>query len=347
MARKLRLQFEGAIYHVTVRGNGRRSIFFDNSDRERLLKRLQESKDTYQARIFLYCLMGNHFHLLVETPLANISRFMQSVLTGYTVYFNLKHHRSGHLVQGRYGAVLVDGDEYLRRLSRYIHLNPVRTRQLRSESLATMRQCLRSYRWSSYHAYITPKYDGELVDRGPILAMEGRGVRAQVANYRRYVEAGLAADDEEFEALVKNSQRAIGDNGFLEWVDREYEKLKESMGSREDVSFRREVGRVPPGQILSIVAREFGESVEKLETQRYRSRARSVAARMLCKHAGLTQRQAAGVLGFGTSGPVSRQLRRLAEELADDTALARHVSRIEEAIKAGETSTPRKGKGKV
>ena len=91
MARKLRLQYEGAIYHVTVRGNGRRSIFTEDGDRERLLWRLSESRELYDVRIYLYCLMDNHFHLVAETPRANISRFMQSVLTGYTVYFNLKH----------------------------------------------------------------------------------------------------------------------------------------------------------------------------------------------------------------------------------------------------------------
>ena len=99
MARKLRLQFEGALYHVTVRGNGRRKIFLDDADRERLLWRLGESVELYGVRLYLFCLMDNHFHLLVETPRANISRFMQSVLTGYTVYFNRRHNSVGHLLQ--------------------------------------------------------------------------------------------------------------------------------------------------------------------------------------------------------------------------------------------------------
>ena len=154
MARKLRLQYDGAIYHITVRGNGRRRIFVEDTNRERFLWRLAESKEQYGVRVYLYCLMDNHFHLLVETPRANISRFMQSLLTGYTVYFNLRQRHSGHLMQGRYGAQLVEGDAYLHRLSRYIHLNPVHTREAKGWTVGQKRQWLRAYRWSSYRGYI-------------------------------------------------------------------------------------------------------------------------------------------------------------------------------------------------
>ena len=142
MARKLRLQYEGAIYHITVRGNGRRRIFMDDANRERFLWRLAESKEQYEVRIYLYCIMDNHFHLLAETPRANVSRFMQSVLTGYTVYFNLRQRHRGHLLQGRYGTQLVEGDAYLHRLSRYIHLNPVRTREAEDWTIQQKRDWL-------------------------------------------------------------------------------------------------------------------------------------------------------------------------------------------------------------
>lgn len=122
MARKLRVLYEGALYHVTFRGNARQTVFLNDEDKGRLLSRLAESAEAYQVRIHLYCLMENHVHLLVGTPRANLDRFMGSVLTGYTVYFNRRHNRVGHLMQGRYGAQLVEGDEYLLRLSRYIHL---------------------------------------------------------------------------------------------------------------------------------------------------------------------------------------------------------------------------------
>src|SRR5215831_9751891 len=125
MARLLRVPFPGAIYHVTVRGNERRLLFKDEADRKRFLSQLMESSQLHSARLYLVCLMPNHFHLLVETPCGNLSTFMARQLTAYAVYFNRRHQRVGHLTQGRYGAQLVEGNEYLLKLSRYIHLNPV------------------------------------------------------------------------------------------------------------------------------------------------------------------------------------------------------------------------------
>ena len=135
MPRQLRVQFPGAIYHVTIRGNGRDDIFVNDHDRERFLRRLAESLETYGVRLYLFCLMSNHVHLVLETPRGNLSRFMQSVETGYTVYYNFRHNRTGHVLQGRYGAKLVEGNEYLLNLSRYVHLNPVFIDKIKNLSL--------------------------------------------------------------------------------------------------------------------------------------------------------------------------------------------------------------------
>jgi REP element-mobilizing transposase RayT len=125
MARLLRVQFPGAIYHVSARGNERRLIFGDDRDRARFLAKLAESKELYSVRLFLVCLMPNHFHLLLGTPGGNLSQCLGRLMTAYSVYFNKGHHRAGHLTQGRFAAQLVEGNEYLLKLSRYIHLNPV------------------------------------------------------------------------------------------------------------------------------------------------------------------------------------------------------------------------------
>ena len=122
MARLLRVQFPGAIYHVTVRGNERQLIFRDDPDRGRFLERLAQSQELYSVRLYLVCLMPNHLHLLLETPRGNLSNFMARLVTAYTVYDNLRHHRVGHLTQGRYKARMVEGNQYLLKLSRYIHL---------------------------------------------------------------------------------------------------------------------------------------------------------------------------------------------------------------------------------
>ena len=150
MARKPRILIPGGLYHVTSRGNERQVVFRDDRDRLRFLERLADSLAVHDVRVFLYCLMPNHLHLLVETPKGNLDRFMGSLLTGYAVYFNLRHQRAGHLMQGRYGAQVVEGNEYLLKLSRYVHLNPVQVTEIRERSLTERIQILREYRWSSF-----------------------------------------------------------------------------------------------------------------------------------------------------------------------------------------------------
>lgn len=176
MARKLRVEYPGAIYHITHRGNGRRRIFNDDRDRERFLVRLAESADTYNIRVFMFCLMSNHVHLVCETPQGNISRFMQSLITGYTVYFNLKNKHCGHLFQGRFGAKLVEGDSYLLSLTRYVHLNPVFIAAVKKLPLQDRLARLNAWRWSSYQGYVDGTRALKFVEYGPVLAMvDGRG----------------------------------------------------------------------------------------------------------------------------------------------------------------------------
>jgi len=127
MARPLRVQYPNAVYHVTCRGNEQKPIFRDDIDRKTLLKKLVQSMDIYTVKLYSYVLMNNHFHLLLETPLGNLGEFMRRFNISYTGYFNYRHKRSGHLFQGRYKSILVDKESYLSILSRYIHLNPVRT----------------------------------------------------------------------------------------------------------------------------------------------------------------------------------------------------------------------------
>ncbi|MDY6972201.1 MAG: transposase, partial [Thermodesulfobacteriota bacterium] len=144
MARPLRIEFPHAFYHVTSRGNERKAIYKSQRDREKFLVYLKSATERYGAVIHLYCLMGNHYHLLVETPLGNLSQIMHHINGAYTTYFNIKRKRSGHLFQGRYRAILVDIDEYAKHLCRYVDLNPVR---------AGLSEDPENYRWSSCRYY--------------------------------------------------------------------------------------------------------------------------------------------------------------------------------------------------
>src|SRR3990172_2353035 len=162
MARQLRIEFNGAFYHITSRGNLRDDVFFEDRDREKFLEILSKTKERYSYLLHAYALMGNHYHLLIETPKANISQIMQNINTSYTVYVNRKYQRSGHLFQGRFKGIIVDKDEYLVTLSRYIHLNPVRAGIVEKPD---------DYRWTSYAVCIGKKVEKSLVDAADTLSL--------------------------------------------------------------------------------------------------------------------------------------------------------------------------------
>jgi len=153
MARPLRVEFAGAAYHVTARGNERRIIFRDDKDRQRFLETLGEACERFGLVVHAYCLMPNHYHLLAQTPRANLSRAIGWLQTTYCIRYNRRHHRCGHLVQGRFKAHLIEADAYARQLVRYVHLNPVRPRDRRKPIPSDRRAYLEKYLWSSHRAY--------------------------------------------------------------------------------------------------------------------------------------------------------------------------------------------------
>lgn len=140
MVRPLRLEFDGALYHVTSRGDRREDIYEDNHDRKIFLLLFAEVCDRYNWVCHAYCLMSNHYHLLIETPDGNLSKGMRQLNGVYSQRYNAKHGLVGHVFQGRYHAVLVDKDAYLKELVRYVVLNPVR---------AAMVQSVEQWRWSN------------------------------------------------------------------------------------------------------------------------------------------------------------------------------------------------------
>ncbi len=328
MARPLRIEYEGAVYHVAVRGNARQAILRDDADREHFVRVLAESAGSFGVRLYLYCLMSNHVHLVLETPRANLGRFMHRLQTAYTVYFNRRHRRVGHLVQGRYGAWLVERDAYLLRLSRYVHLNPVFVRSMRSRPLRERVSLLRQYPWSSYRSYIRPRGRLAFVDHGPVLAMVQPGRFGQAGAYRRFVEAGLADLDAAFIEAKTASRLCLGSQEFRDRVRLWYENLLHGQARPEDAAFRRAGRRVSAERILAVVCRELGLPQEGLLARRRDCLPRAVAARMLCDWGALTQRETAGVLGLGSGAAVSLQLRRLADELGSNPQLRKRVDRI-------------------
>ncbi len=141
MARKSRIEYERAFYHIISRGNQRRKVFKDEKDFQKYLTLLAFYKERYKYFLYAYVLMNNHVHLLIETRKNPLSKIIQGITQSYTMYFNRKYRTVGHLFQGRYKAILCDKEAYLFSLIKYIHLNPVRARIAKSAE---------EYRWSSY-----------------------------------------------------------------------------------------------------------------------------------------------------------------------------------------------------
>jgi len=332
MARQLRVEYPGAIYHVTVRSNGQEALFKTDGDRKYLLTRMGEAAERCQARVYLFCLMSNHFHLVVETPRGNLNGFMHGILTGYGVYFNWVHNRHGHVTQGRYGARLVSGDEYLLKLSRYVHLNPVKAGALADKPRVAKTAYLRAYSWSSYPAYIGKSPRNEFVDYDPMLSLMGGGKQTRPGKYRAFVEGGLEAADDDFLGELARSPRSIGNTKFREWVDTCYRDLLEQHGVQEDASFRQTGRNLGTDLILKAVVKQAGIGQEYLTERQRDATWRVVASWMLCKYGGRTQREVAGILGAKTGVAISCQLKKLRHILAVDAELRSQVEKIEKAL---------------
>ncbi|MGD2127593.1 MAG: transposase, partial [Desulfobacteraceae bacterium] len=221
--------------------------FADNRDKVKFLKILSATKDLYGVEVHAYVLMDNHFHLVAMTPEANLSAFMQRFNTAYTVYYNFRHQRSGHLYQGRYKAILVEADNHLLELSRYLHLNPVRVRQVANLAVKKKRDILRRYRWSSYRGYVHPTARDPLVTYTRILAMIGEtDDRESRQRYDKFVMSGISKEVAlSFWKGVKG-QSVLGSESFVDWVydsflssetkdDRELPAMKDLKGGPTSV----------------------------------------------------------------------------------------------------------------
>src|SRR5438552_10397864 len=206
MARPVRIEYPGAVYHVICRGNNRQAIFRDERDRTRYLEKLSFYCQDKSVDLLSYCLLGNHVHLMLETPQGNLSKLMQALQTSYTVSFNKRYRRSGHGFDQRYKALLVDKDNYLLQVSRYIHLNPVSARIVSRPQ---------DYRWSSYESYLKGKGIAGLKD-GMVLGYFVGDRKKQLAQYREYVEGVIGERQQRYEEPMATKQMFIGDEEFID-----------------------------------------------------------------------------------------------------------------------------------
>src|SRR6266498_2570679 len=208
MARKPRVHFPGALYHVMARGNQGQAIFTDDADRRRYLDLLQESQRRHNYRVYAYVLMGNHIHQLIQIGQTPLAKVMQNILFRYTRYWNAKYKKIGHLFQGRYKAILCDKGNYLLELIRYLHLNPVRSKLVQDPD---------RYPWSSHAAYLA-RTGTKWIAVDEVLPLFAKRPAQAISAYRRFVRDGLQLGhrDDLYEVI---EQTYLGDEQFVENVE--------------------------------------------------------------------------------------------------------------------------------
>lgn len=317
MARPLRITFPGAFYHVTSRGNEGRTVFKSRRDREKFAQYLASASQRYKAVIHVYCLMDNHYHLLVETPLGNLPQIMHHINGAYTTYFNLKRKRSGHLFQGRYKAILVAIDEYAKELSRYIHLNPVRAKLVETPE---------KYDWSSYKFYIGKQKSPIWLYTNFILSYFGAQISDAQKGYESFVNALTNAHDKRLLEEVVGST-LLGSAEFIASIKDSY------LAGREPDK------NLPALRELSDTAsmEDIFDEVESVAGED-RSLARDIKLYLCRRYTGTKLKDIGKHFGIGESG-VSKAYGRLLEKIPRDAKLRTKIEEIERNLSLSRIKT--------
>lgn len=313
MARALRVEYAGACYHVINRGVERRKIFGVSWDHDRFLRLCYMLKIRYSVSMYAYCLMPNHYHLFIRTRKANLHRFMQELNGSYSQYYNRRCARVGPLFQGRYRAIVVEGEEYGARVARYIHMNPVKARLVdRPEE----------YRWSSYAAYVG-KERGWLVDTGFLLGLY-RGTRLSRVNGFRRGTLGDKGDGYNPDKGLRGGVIA-GSEKFWEW-------LKEAAIPRrreERVSRWREL-QDPSDSIGNSLMRRVRQLTDDGKLRR------KLFAYALKNGTGMKLKDIGKMTGMRSVYGVSKAVRRLEQERNKNEELERTMRKLDSEIRRGQ-----------
>jgi REP element-mobilizing transposase RayT len=319
MARSLRIQYGGAFYHVTARGNEKKRIYFSNVDYEKFKYYIIRAQDKYQFLLHCFVLMVNHYHLVIGTPFANLNSIMHYINSSYTNYVNRKMKRSGHLLQGRYKAILIDHDSYLLEVSRYLHLNPVR---------AGIVQRPEDYPHSSYGSFIG-KRSGEIICRDFILRMVSQHEKKAIQVYRHFVEHAMGTH---LDNPLKKIYGGViaGEDSFITDV---LEKVAKPDLSDDDIANRRALrSQYTPDEIvekLSLILNVGKNTIVNGTIRNYRS----MAIYLMKQYTGLTNKEIGRIFGNLSYSGVSKVCRRFEEKINKDGPLRRKVMAIMSNVK--------------
>ena len=319
MVRPLRIEYEGALYHITARGNEQRDIFLEEGDWGRFLSLLKEVSQRYRAIIHAYCLMKNHYHLLLETTRANLSQVMHNLNTAYTVYFNRKYKRVGHLFQGRYRAILVEKESYLVELGRYIHLNPVRAKLVKRPQ---------DWLFSSYRDYIGLRENKDWIEKSFVYGEFDQEIERAKRFYREFVEEGL---EKRIRDPLKDTfaQLILGRDEFIERIRERIENLPEN---REVPSLKGLQIQPQIEKIVKKVIEYFGLNEEEIRKPgRKKNTPRAIAIYLVRKWAATPIDRIGEYFGVGYSA-VSQTVRQVKDRMRKDSSLVQAMGEIEKLL---------------
>ena len=307
MARPLRIEYPGALYHVTSRGNEQKDVFKSRRDRDQFLSYLESAVERFGVVIHAWCLMSNHYHLLLETPDGNLSQIMRHINGTYSTYFNVKHKRAGHLFQGRYKAILVDADAYAAELSRYLHLNPVRAGMVNKPE---------EHEWSSYRQYVGLAEPPAWLTTSFMLGYFS-GNDAKKA-YREFVSLALEQEIENpLQKVVAST--LLGGSDFVREISRQH--LAEKQPDRNVPAVKR-LSRPTLEKIISVIDNEMG-------TQENLSR--NVSIYFCHRYSGARLREIGDHFGLSDAA-VSQASRRMRIMLEKDAAVRELLKNISKTL---------------
>jgi REP element-mobilizing transposase RayT len=326
MSRPLRIEYEGAWYHVMNRGRRSDRIFEGQDDYQMFIEVLKDAIELWDIRISAYCLMSNHYHLLIHTPKGNLSRCMRHINGVYTQRFNRTHGLDGQLFRGRYKSIIVDGDSYLLQLVRYIHRNPLR---------AGVADAIHEYPWSSHSGYLSSAKKWSWLHKDFIFSLLSNAKAGQLKAYKAFMNI---EDSEEITRVFEGNKRpvALGNEKFVRWLKGKFFVKNRNPQVPESLALAPEIEEIKSAVCLYYKVDEF----ELLISRRGRfSEPRSMAiylARMLRKDSLLDIGSEFALNGYSS---VSSVLEGMKKQLQKNRQLRKRYKEVEETVLIGQTET--------
>ena len=324
MSRPLRIQYPDALYHVMNRGRRGDEVFTEAEDYAAFIDLLKEIVDDYNVKVSAYCLMSNHYHLLVKTPDSNISRAMRHLNGVYTQRYNRIHHCDGPLFRGRYKAILVEADSYLLELLRYIHRNPLE---------ANLVDNLQKYNWSSHKGYLSKAKKWDWLHKRFALSLFSKDHAESIRLYKQFISQEVP--DEINKILGRRKlPPVLGTKKFMDRVkdlffsDKSHEEIPEAKILAPD-----------PDKILEAVAKLYKVGMDDLLRSRrgYFNEPRNVAIYLTRRLRGDTLKVVGEVFGINKSSTVSSSIDRVKYEMRRDKGIRLRVEKLIKILSNSQT----------